>query len=313
MAGENTTTPVTAHRFVVRAEDSGKRMDVLLAERIPEISRRRARRLLAAGSVSLDGRRTLVLSRRVAAGQEVLCHVQEFTSARPPALKAERILHEDRSLVAIDKPAGAPSHPTLARREGSALQLTEELLRRRAGEKIPLWPLHRLDTGTSGILVFARSQRAARAMSQNFARRQIHKRYIALVAGVPEPREGEIGARLLEAHFRTQVAPEGKEAVTRYRVLEAYPRAALVEIEPLTGRMHQIRVHLATIGHPVLGDTKYGKAAATRLFLHASRLELPHPEGGRLLVIESPLPAEFQAAIEELRSGAECVTSSGPS
>lgn len=302
MAVENTTRLVTTHRFVVRAEDSGKRLDVLLAEQVPEVSRRRARRLITAGSVSIDGRRTLVLSRRLAAGQEVACHVQTIAAARPPSLDPERILYEDRSLIAIDKPSGVPSHPTTARREGTVLQLTEELLRRRAEKKVPLWPLHRLDAGTSGILIFARTQRAARAISQNFARRRIHKRYVALVSGVPDPREGEIRLPLVEGHLRTEVSAGGKEAVTRYRVLQDFPGAALVELDPATGRMHQIRVHLAAIGHSVLGDSRYGEIPASRLFLHASHLELPHPESGEPLRIESPPPAEFQEIAKKFRA-----------
>ncbi|MGH7858403.1 MAG: RluA family pseudouridine synthase [Candidatus Binatia bacterium] len=285
-------------RFVVRAEDAGKRLDVLLAERVTGLSRRRARVLISAGSVFVDAGRVLVHSRRIAAGREVSCHLGAFVSARPDALDPRRVLHEDASLVAIDKPAGMPSHPTMARRQGTALQLTEEWLRRRGGEKVPLWPLHRLDAGTSGVLLFAKSRRAARAVSQNLARRRVRKVYLALVTGVPEPAEGEISVALSEGWLRSAPSATGKEATTRYRVVEELPGAAVLEVEPLTGRMHQIRVHLASIGHPVLGDTKYSSGATTsapRLFLHAARIELPHPEGGRPFAVESALPAEWIA------------------
>ncbi|MGH7823110.1 MAG: pseudouridine synthase, partial [Candidatus Binatia bacterium] len=154
-------------RFVVRAEDAGKRLDVLLAERVSGLSRRRARVLISAGSVFVDRGRVLVHSRRIAAGREIVCHAGAFVAERAEALDPARILYDDAFLVAIDKPAGMASHPTMARRQGTALQLTEEWLRRRFGEKVPLWPLHRLDAGTSGILLFARSRRAARAVSQN--------------------------------------------------------------------------------------------------------------------------------------------------
>lgn len=233
---------VEVHRFVVRAEDSGKRIDQVLAE---------------------------------------------------------RVLHEDRSIIAVDKPAGIPSHATLARRQGSAMQLVEELLRRRSGGKQPVWPLHRLDTATSGVLVFAKSARAARATSRGFAERRIRKRYHALVHGVPVPAAGDIALPIVEGSLRSDVAAHGKEATTRYRVLEDIGAIALVELEPLTGRMHQLRVHLAAAGHPVVGDDKYGREPerAPRLFLHASRIELPHPDGGRMLTVEGPLPAEFEAAM----------------
>ena len=132
------------------------------------------------------------------------------------------------------------------------------------------------------------------------------KRYGALVAGVPATEHGEICLALAESHLRTEPAPEGKEAVTRYRVLEAFSaaHAALVELEPLTGRMHQLRVHLAAIGHPVLGDPKYGGAhagSAPRLMLHASHIELPHPRDGQPLVLASQLPEDFTAVVARLR------------
>jgi 23S rRNA pseudouridine1911/1915/1917 synthase len=295
MSGENTTQPVRSSSFVARAEDAGKRLDVLLAERVPELSRRRARVLIAGGSVYVDGGRVLVHSRRIAAGAEVACHDNPFASTHREALDPALVLHEDAALIAVDKPAGIPAHPTLARRQGTALQLSEEWLRRRAGEKVPLLPVHRLDAGTSGILLFAKTARAARALSQNFARRRVRKTYVALVHGIPNPAEGEIRAPILESAYRSSVAAEGREAITRYRTVRTFEGTSLLEVEPLTGRMHQIRVHLASIGHPVIGDTRYGSPDSGRLHLHAARLELPHPDGGAPLVIESPPPAEWSA------------------
>jgi 23S rRNA-/tRNA-specific pseudouridylate synthase len=147
-------------------------------------------------------------------------------------------------------------------------------------------------------LLFAKTQAAARAVNQNFARRRVTKRYLALVRGVPAAPSGEIRLPLAEGHLRTEAAAGGKEAVTRYEVLEAFADTALLSIEPLTGRMHQIRVHLAAIGHPVVGDTKYAREAEApspaRLMLHASSLALPHPIGGRPFVVESPLPEDFR-------------------
>jgi 23S rRNA pseudouridine1911/1915/1917 synthase len=302
---EKTTSSVSSHRLLVRAEEAGKRLDLLLAERVPELSRRRARLLIGAGAVWIDGRRVLVQSRPVAAGQEVVCHLQSFTFRTTETSEPLTVLYEDDALLAVDKPAGMPSHPTYARKLGTALQVAEEQLRRREGRKVLLWPLHRLDTATSGVLLFAKTQAAARAVNQNFARRRVAKRYQALVAAVPAAASGEVRLALAEGHLRTEASTSGKEAVTRYQLLEAFADTALLEIEPLTGRMHQIRVHLAAIGHPVLGDTKYGReaerGAAPRLMLHASSLELPHPIGGRPLVIESPLPQDFRASLARLR------------
>ena len=295
MTGEKTTR---AERFTVPAENDGMRLDLVVAAHVPEVSRRRARLLIAAGAVSIDGKRVMMQSRFVRAGQEIVCHVQEVRSGPAEALDRSFVLHEDDALLAIDKPAGVPSHATSARRSGTAIQLAEEYLRKRAGRKVPLWALHRLDAATSGVLLFAKTQAAARAVHQNLARRRVKKRYVALVAGVPPAAEGEIGLSLREGHLRTEAAEGGKEALTRYRVVDARGDRALVELEPETGRMHQLRVHLAAIGHPMVGDGKYGGPPAPRLMLHASRIQLPHPMGGRTLVIEAQPPAELRSACE---------------
>jgi 23S rRNA pseudouridine1911/1915/1917 synthase len=307
MDAQKTTSALSTHRFRVRQQDEGCRLDAVLAERVPDLSRRRARLLIAAGAVSVDSRGVLVQSRRVEAGQEIVCHLQSIPFPRAEASAPLPILHEDDVLLAVDKPTAVASHPTYARKLGTALQRVEEMLRRRSGEKVPLWPLHRLDVATSGVLLFAKTRPAARAVNQNFARRRIAKRYLALVHGLPVPASGEVRLPLAEGYLRTEPSAAGKEAVTRYRIVEPLHTAALVELEPLTGRMHQLRVHLAAIGHPILGDTKYGAAAPLethpppRLMLHASSIELPHPVGGTLLAVESPLPEDFRATLERLR------------
>jgi 23S rRNA pseudouridine1911/1915/1917 synthase len=307
MVPEKTTSPASSQRMLVRAEEAGKRLDLLLAERVPELSRRRARLLIAAGAVWIDGRRVLVQSRPVAAGQEVVCQLVSFAFTNVETGESLTILHEDGALLAVEKPAGVPSHPTYARKLGTALQVAEAELRRREGRKILLWPLHRLDTATSGVLLFAKTQAAARAVNQSFARRRVAKRYHALVRGVPAAASGEIRLALAEGHLRSEASTSGKEAVTRYEVLEVFADATLLGIEPLTGRMHQIRVHLAAIGHPVIGDSKYGREAERgtppRLMLHASSLALPHPIGGRPFVVESPLPKDFRSSLVSLRAG----------
>jgi 23S rRNA pseudouridine1911/1915/1917 synthase len=296
MTDEKTTRPVVAERMTVGDDEDGERLDVFLARRLPEVSRRRARVLVAAGAVSVDGRRVMVQSRTLHAGQAVVCHVQDLPPGAAEALDPAAVLHEDESLIAIDKPCGIPSHATLARRRGSAIQLTEELLRRRAGSKVPLWALHRLDVPTSGVLLFAKTQAAARAVHQNLSSRRVRKEYLAIVAGTPEPPEGEIALPLLEGHLRTEVSPAGKEARTGYRVVERRGDESLVELSPETGRMHQLRVHLAAIGHPIVGDSKYGGRPGGRLLLHAFRIELPHPIGGGAFAVEAPPPADFRHA-----------------
>ena len=291
MADEKTTKEIERFRFTADATDDGERIDVVLARHVPGLSRRRARLLLAAGSVYLDGTRVQVLSRRIRRGARLECHDNPFASDATEALDPSRLLYEDDALVAIDKPPGTPSHPTRARRQGTALQLLEEHLRRREGRKIAVWPVHRLDAGTSGVLLFARTREAARVLGERFARREVRKLYVALVRGRPEPPEGEITLALREGPLRSDVTSTGREARTRYRSLATRDDSTLLEIEPETGRMHQIRVHLAAVGHPIVGDAKYGGPPHPRLCLHAARLEVVHPHGDRRCVIESPVPA----------------------
>lgn len=227
------------------------------------------------------------------------------------------VLLEDESLLAIDKPAGRLVIPGRGRDETS---LREEL-EVRFGR---LWVVHRLDRGTTGVLVFARSAEAHRAANLAFDRGEPRKRYLALVSGVP-PAERRIDVAIAPARRgRMRPArsgdPRGKKAATLVRALEVFPpRAwaggtlALVEALPETGRTHQIRVHLAAAGIPLAVDPDYGdegplrgpdgRILVERTPLHAARLELRHPVRGGELVIEAPLPADMAAAIEALRAG----------
>jgi 23S rRNA pseudouridine1911/1915/1917 synthase len=169
--------------------------------------------------------------------------------------------------------------------------------------------VHRLDKDTSGLIVVAKNDRAMRALQSQLKERRVKKTYLALVDGYPRPSEGQIEApigRHPRDRKRMTVLEGGRESVTRYRVTEELPGGwALLEVEPVTGRTHQIRVHLAAIGHPVFGDSVYGKPskALRRQFLHAARLQFGMPLGGRQVEFESPLPEELRALLEKARSG----------
>lgn len=219
-----------------------------------------------------------------------------------------QVLYQDEMLVAIDKPAGLLVHPSAldAHAGRSALQL----LRDQLGER--LWPLHRLDKATSGVLLFARSAEAARHWGQQFERGAIGKRYLALVRGWPAE-EGRIDTPLARDPELPSTGQALLEAATRYRVLRCFEwpfqadsrhatsRYALVEVSPLTGRRHQIRRHFKQIAHPLVGDTTHGKGAhnravaqwlgVSRLWLHAAAVDLPTPGGA--LHIEAPCPGEW--------------------
>ncbi len=237
------------------------RLDQAIAARFSEISRRKARELIAAKRVLVNERRVGAASREVADSDRIA-----IVAADAPDVP---ILRATDEWVAIDKPAGMPTQPPRDRKVRSA----EELLRVKYGE---IYLVHRIDTPTSGVVLFARTRAAAARLSELFATGAIRKLYLAVAAGA-------IGAK------QTIETPiDGRDARTIIRPLRQVDGRTVVETEILTGRTHQIRIHLASIGHPVAGDRRYGGPPAPRLMLHAWKLE--HPSVG---VIEAAMPAGF--------------------
>lgn len=245
------------------------RLDQAIAARHPEISRRKARELIAARRVLVNERAVSIASREVDADDRIAI-VEDA-----PELA---IIRENDDWIAIDKPAGMPTQPTRDRRQRSL----EELLRLRFRE---IWLVHRLDTPTSGVVLFARSAAAAATLSALFANGEIRKTYLAVL-------EGEIaGERVVDTPV------QGKSARTTFRPLRVDGNTTLVEATIETGRTHQIRVHAQSIGHPVVGDRRYGSGgSAARLMLHAWRLE--HASFGML---EAPAPTSFSFEPPTLR------------
>lgn len=216
------------------------------------------------------------------------------------------LIHEDAQVLAFNKPSG------LAVQGGSGVARSLEALlgafAKSNGKRPRL--VHRLDRETSGVIVAARTKPAAAFLSAAFAGRDAQKTYLAIVCGgAPEPAEGEINLALKKSSRRgldiMEVARDGQSALTRYRTLAATQATALVQLHPETGRMHQLRVHLAAIGRPIAGDDKYGGLFSVGgveipgLMLHAAALDIPHPAGGRRL-FEAPMPAAFQIALKSL-------------
>ena len=216
------------------------------------------------------------------------------------------LIHEDAHMLVFDKPAG------LAVQGGSGVKLSlEDLLAAFAksnGKRPRL--VHRLDRETSGVIVAARTKPAAAFLSEAFARREVRKSYLAIVCGgAPEPQVGEIALALKKSSRLgldiMEISTGGQAALTRYRTLAARPQAALLELSPETGRMHQLRAHLAAIGRPIAGDGKYGglfsigEVDIPTLLLHAGALDLPHPDGGRRR-FEAPPPPVFLGAVRSL-------------
>ncbi len=295
------------------ADRSGERLDSFVARRCPEISRSQARRLIDSGLVLVDGR-VVRPAYQVARGTHVKVAVpppEEPGELEPEAIPLT-ILYQDNDIIVIDKPAGLTVHPAPGHPRGT---LVNALLAacpglRGVGGALRPGIVHRLDKDTSGLMVIAKNDRAHRALSQQLKERTVHKTYLALVHGVPKPKQGTIEAPI-GRHPRNRkkmaVVPGGRDAITRYRVIEplAGGQYALVEAEPVTGRTHQIRVHMAAIGHPVAGDSTYGRRSklVTRQALHAWRLAFAMPLSGRLVEFESPLPVDLRLALAKLRGG----------
>lgn len=302
--------------FLVTEAEAGTRIDVLLAERAG-ISRAAVQRLIDRGAVTV-GSEPATKNHKVKAGEIIFYIPPEPEPARPePRPIPLDIRFEDAHLLVLSKPAGLVVHPAAGHREDT---LVNALLHRYPGlasgeDGMRPGIVHRLDKLTSGLMLVARSEEARDKLIELIRDRQVHREYIALVYGVFPSREGTIEAPIgRDPRNRKKMAVTnsgGRAAVTHFRVVESFPGASLLEVGLDTGRTHQIRVHLAFIGHPVVGDRMYGRrgewealTGLDRQFLHSHRLTLPHPVTGKLLEFADPLPEELQAALDRLRGAA---------
>jgi 23S rRNA pseudouridine1911/1915/1917 synthase len=293
----------------------GERLDRAVAL-LTGLPRARVAELVAAGAVRVDGVAVAVRAHRVAEGDVDEVDVPDVTIAGTPTPDATvrfAVVHVDDDMIVVDKPAGVVVHPGAGNTHGT---LVNGLLARFpdvAGAGDPARPgiVHRLDRGTSGLLVVARTPAAHAALVAQLRARTVRRVYLALACGRFDAPEGLIDAPVGRAdadRTRMAVSAHGRQARTRYRVREAYTEpleVTLVECRLETGRTHQIRVHLSAIGHPVAGDKRYGGVRPTlslpRPFLHAQRLAFDHPATGAPVEYESPLPVELAAALAELR------------
>ncbi|HEV8456953.1 MAG TPA: RluA family pseudouridine synthase [Methylomirabilota bacterium] len=307
----------------VERREAGTRLDVWLAARLPDLSRTRIRALVDAGHVRVDGA-LLKASHRLKAGERVDA---EIPPPPPEEMAAEaiplRIVFEDEHVLVVDKPAGMVTHPGAGQRTGTlaaaALAHAPEI----AGVGGPRRPgiVHRLDKGTSGLIVLTKTPQAYESLTAQLARRTVSRRYLGLVHGALPRSEGVIDApigRDPRSRIRMAVTAEGrgKRAVTRFRVLERFPGVSYVECRLETGRTHQIRVHLASLGHPLLGDETYGRRVLRKapdpelaaliaglhgVALHAAGLAFLHPASGRPVELTSPLPNRIENILSRLR------------
>lgn len=310
-------------RLAVPADHAGERLDVFLARRLESATRSALGRIVKEGGVRVDGAPAQKAGLRLRAGMQVEVFLPE---PEPSALVPEPIpldvVHEDEHIAVVIKPAGLVVHPGHGRRSGT---LVHALLGRGtplAATGSPDRPgiVHRLDRDSSGLLVVAKTEASYRTLRAAFARREVRKTYRVLVWGRPEPESGSIDSPIGRSRSdRTRMSvrsPAGREAFTAYRVIEPLREFSLLEVRTLTGRTHQIRVHFASIHHPVAGDTRYGgqpwrrlrdpsRAEALRAFgriaLHAAALGFAHPATGREVRFEAPLPPDFERLLAALR------------
>ncbi len=290
------------------AADAGSRIDVFIATRLPHVSRTVARRLCDEGEVLLKGVAARPSS-RVGPGDPVSIRIPP---PRPSGIAAEalplRIVYEDGDLLVVDKPPGMPAHPSIGHESGTLVNAILHLRPDIAGVGGEQRPgiVHRLDKDTSGLVIVAKHDVAHRNLAAQLSARTVRKTYLALAEGTPQPAEALIDAPIArdDRHRkRMAVVPGGREARTRYRVVERFAGASLLELDIETGRTHQIRVHLAAIGHAVLGDSVYGTASPLigRQALHAWRLRFRSPSTGDEIAVEAEPPADFAAALTALR------------
>jgi 23S rRNA pseudouridine1911/1915/1917 synthase len=298
--------------FEFEAGADKPRLDEFVATRLPKISLTRIRRLIAEGDVLLNDERSLK-GVRLQPGDRVSVKIfaAEKSSATPEPIPLD-ILFEDDHIIAVNKPAGLLAHPSNTEKSGALTNALAYHFWQTAGAAIRPGIVHRLDRNTSGVMVIAKSPRAHRTLSKHFRERRVKKFYLALVSGRMEKDSGEIDAPIgsdpkVWPHWRVMPESEGgKQAQTLYRVKRRFIAHTLIELEPLTGRTHQLRIHCNLIGHPIVGDPIYAstvdpfttKHKLKHHLLHAARLVLRHPATG----IEMNLEAQMPKAMVDLMS-----------
>jgi 23S rRNA pseudouridine1911/1915/1917 synthase len=287
-------------RLTVPAEAAGQRLDRFLATLEPVGSRAAAER--AVDSALVDGERR-PKSFRLAGGEQLALELPEPEPLTPPSV-VPPVAWEDEHLAVVDKPAGLVVHPGAGNPGGTLVHALAGTVAGGDPERPGI--VHRLDRDTSGLLVVAKSEEAHRRLSRLVRRRALERTYLALVHGRPRSRSGRIEAAIgRDRHEPTRISldtEQPREAVTHFDVERVWPEHALLRVTLETGRMHQIRVHLAAIDLPVAGDRVYGvqDPLLERQFLHAAGLAFPHPFGGERVEVASPLPPELQARLDAL-------------
>ncbi len=300
--------------FSPGSQEVSERLDKVLTQRLATVSRVKVQQLIKEGHVTVNGKPGKA-SLRLESGDLVVVQLADhILSPTATAITLAEsmpldVVYEDEDLAAINKPAGMVVHPAAGHTSGT---LVNALLARwpqvaQVGGKDRAGIVHRLDKDTSGVLLIAKTEPARLNLMAQFAARTVQKRYLALVEGIPPTPTGEINAPIARdprQRKRMAVVRGGRPAISFYRIQRTFDGFTLLEIEPRTGRTHQIRVHLAFIGYPIVGDKVYGHRKQTlkldRHFLHAESLSLASPNSGLPLTVRAPLPASLQAVLDQL-------------
>jgi 23S rRNA pseudouridine1911/1915/1917 synthase len=305
--------------FVAAPPDAGVRLDVFLTRQMPDWSRSQVQQQIRSGGVWVGPRTVYKAGAAVAAGDHITVRAAPHELRATPEDLPLEIVYEDDDLLVVNKPAGMVVHVGAGVRSGTlvnALLYHIGTLARAAGDLRP-GIVHRLDRMTSGLVVVAKNDAAHRDLSDQFKSREVHKTYLALVHGRVAAEDGEIGEPVgRDPRRRIRMRTAGiaaRQAQTRYQVKQRFSHFTLLEVHPLTGRTHQIRVHLASIRHPVVGDTLYGAPSQLRIdgseektlarnFLHAAAISFRHPRSGENLKFRAALPLELERFLKRIEA-----------
>ncbi|MBQ4512031.1 MAG: RluA family pseudouridine synthase [Anaerolineaceae bacterium] len=293
--------------------DGAERLDHFLADELSDYSRSRLQSFIKDGRVRVDGEAAKKYGQALVPGQMITVILPEIhESGLVPENIPLDIIYEDEQSIVINKPAGMVVHPAAGHETGTLVHAVlahcDDL--KGFGGEIRPGVVHRLDRDTSGIIVMAKNEKAHIFLQEQFKARSINKRYLALVDGAPPTPAGRVEAPIGRDPIRRQqmaimTAEKGREAVTEYRTVQSYVKHTLIEAHPLTGRTHQIRVHMAFLKCPIVGDVLYGRRkqsiALNRHFLHAYRLTILLPGHTEPMTFEAPLPQELQDVIDNLQ------------
>jgi len=302
------TKRIMINRYLTTKADRGVRLDQFLQHNSPDLSRTRIRKIIDIGGVHVDGRRIRKCGRLIQAGETIQLH-QDQSPLEPYRVSPDDILFQDKYILVISKPAGIDTQPTPARYKGTLYEAVQIHLKRdNRFRKVEIGMPQRLDRNTSGAIVFSIHPESHKKLTQQIQSHEVKKEYLAMVQGNPTQETGTYHTflqRNRNNHLMQSVPPEtkgAKEAITHYKVIKNWPDSALVEVQLVTGRTHQIRAHFSEAGHPLLGDKQYGGPEVhggckwSRHCLHSWKLQFKHPKTGSLLSFIAPIPHDMSAA-----------------